>query len=172
MARRDHWLQKQPIDGFVRVIERRQIDFPVPAGEQLVVGDQPVREVVGKEQPAFAARRRRRVLKSRGATSSEYLSCRLPATSFRNLGPLPRERDCEQWNLGGSWSGSWKLAQLEAGSGELEAIRSADRHFAICVARTATAAGVTPGIRDAWPSVAGRTCDSRSTISRESPGIP
>ena len=37
---------------------------------------------------------------------------------------------------------------------------------------TATAAGVTPGIREACPSVPGRTLDSRSTISRESPGMP
>ena len=27
--------------------------------------------------------------------------------------------------------------------------------------RTATAAGVTPGIRSAWPRVSGRTCASR-----------
>ena len=27
-------------------------------------------------------------------------------------------------------------------------------------------------MRDAWPSVAGRICESRSTISRESPGMP
>ena len=35
----------------------------------------------------------------------------------------------------------------------------------------ATAAGVTPGIRAAWPSVAGRTRSSFSRISRESPGM-
>ena len=32
-----------------------------------------------------------------------------------------------------------------------------------------TAAGVTPGMREAWPSVRGRTCASFSFISRESP---
>ena len=36
--------------------------------------------------------------------------------------------------------------------------------------RTATAAGVTPGIRSAWPSVSGRTCDRRWTTSRDRPG--
>ncbi len=37
---------------------------------------------------------------------------------------------------------------------------------------TAMAAGVTPGILPAWPSVAGCTRSSLSWISRESPGIP
>src|SRR5258705_8734503 len=36
--------------------------------------------------------------------------------------------------------------------------------------RTATAAGVMPGIREAWPSVSGRTCDRRWTASRDRPG--
>ena len=34
------------------------------------------------------------------------------------------------------------------------------------------AAGVTPGIRAAWPKVAGRTRSSFSWISRDNPGIP
>ena len=37
---------------------------------------------------------------------------------------------------------------------------------------TAIAAGVTPGIRAAWPSVIGRTRSSLSRISRDKPGIP
>lgn len=37
--------------------------------------------------------------------------------------------------------------------------------------RTATAAGVTPGMRAACPSVAGRECVRRCTTSRDSPGI-
>ena len=54
------------------------------------------------------------------------------------------------------------LAKLAATS-RLRQLEPAD----ISAPRTATAAGVTPGIRSAWPSVSGRTCDSRWTTSRE-----
>src|SRR5688572_1532396 len=53
------------------------------------------------------------------------------------------------------------IAPSAAGSGE-----SRPRN----APKTATAAGVIPGIRDAWPSVSGRTCDRRWIASRDSPG--
>jgi hypothetical protein len=37
---------------------------------------------------------------------------------------------------------------------------------------TEIAAGVTPAMRDAWPSVSGLIEVNRSTISRERPGMP
>ena len=45
-----HRLEQQPVDRLVGIVERGQVDLAVPAGEQLVVGDQPVGELVGKEQ--------------------------------------------------------------------------------------------------------------------------
>ena len=56
MTGRENRLEKQPIDGLVRVFQRGQIDLPVPAGEQLVVGARAFEEVVGEKSPAFAAR--------------------------------------------------------------------------------------------------------------------
>ncbi len=41
----------------------------------------------------------------------------------------------------------------------------------MCVIRIATAAGVTPLIRDAWPTERGRIASSFSTTSFESPGM-
>jgi hypothetical protein len=41
----------------------------------------------------------------------------------------------------------------------------------MCVNRIATAAGVTPLIREACPTDRGRTCSSFSTTSRDRPGI-
>ena len=60
----------------------------------------------------------------------------------------------------GRTSEAYQICDVDRGAGDRVA------------AMTATAAGVTPGMRDAWPSVPGRTVERRSTISRESPGMP
>ena len=53
VARRDQRLQKEPIDGRIGIIERGQIDLAVPAGQQLVIGEQSVGELVGNEEVRF-----------------------------------------------------------------------------------------------------------------------
>ena len=42
----------------------------------------------------------------------------------------------------------------------------------MCVSKIAIAAGVTPLIRDAWPTERGRIASSFSIASRDRPGTP
>ena len=50
MPRCEKRLEQQSIDGFIRVIERGEVDFLIPPGKQLEVRDQPVRQVLRKKQ--------------------------------------------------------------------------------------------------------------------------
>ena len=43
-------LKQQPIDTLIDIFDRRQVDFANPAGEQLVIGREPVRKSVGEKQ--------------------------------------------------------------------------------------------------------------------------
>ena len=45
----DQRLEQQPVDGFVQVLERREVDLPIPAREELVVPRQPVGERIADE---------------------------------------------------------------------------------------------------------------------------
>ena len=72
MTRGDDRLQQQPVDRLVRILERGQIDLPVPTGEKLVVGDQLGRVLVEKHR--LGCPRASRVRKSRATHGSLYLN--------------------------------------------------------------------------------------------------
>lgn len=49
MAGCEDGFEKEPVNRFVRIVQRGQVDFPIPTREQLVVRHEPAGEIVGKE---------------------------------------------------------------------------------------------------------------------------
>ena len=148
---REERLNQQPIDRLVvrRIdCQRRQVESPVPAGEQLDIGGQPTDDAGGQRQ-AGGRRAPLDVLRKRSAPRRQ--SSPIPGSP----GSRPASRRNHSPGRG---------AYLTAGG---MAGRRATR-----AATMARAAGVTPGTRPAWPIVDGRIAVSRSTTSRDSPGMP
>ena len=50
VPRRHERFQQQPVHGLVDVLDRREVDLPVPAAEELVVRRQPIGDPLGEEQ--------------------------------------------------------------------------------------------------------------------------
>lgn len=51
MPRRKNRFQEKPIDRFVRIVQRGEVDFAVPPSKQLMVRHQLPGEIVGEKQP-------------------------------------------------------------------------------------------------------------------------
>lgn len=51
MAGCENRFEKEPVNRFVGIVQRGQVDFPIPTREQLVVRHELSGEIVGKEEP-------------------------------------------------------------------------------------------------------------------------
>jgi hypothetical protein len=51
MAGRQNRLQEKAIDRFIRIVQRGQVDFAIPVGQQLVVSDKAIGQVAGQKDP-------------------------------------------------------------------------------------------------------------------------